>query len=309
LINRIPNITFQIYSRLDLTSMNYLDIRDRSLSPKEYSRCLRDTEFASKSSERLLQFIANYDHGFYCPEKCNVYEPIRDTFKPSDLSIPIRWLSQASGRVIMKKLKPFKYEGFVENHRFSNHWINNNKVPEPRPADPIFLTEWCLWFQIKLLEIKPIDEIVRFFIDLYLVSEGDYGFLTMQEDHENKNYLIMTDPNGETYSSFIGDSLEQCLPGVYWANIFGRLYVKWFGENKFRTLPCYRRDRLSDGSYYVQCSNDLFYYKKTDVVSYEKEIINHLGKDAFFDIREPDKICQVPEYIKLKRRIIGRRGV
>lgn len=77
---------------------------------------------------RLLRFMATYDDGFYCPEKCDVYEPIREPFDPDDLSVPIRWLSQTSGRVMMKRTKPFRYEGFVENMRFSNYWIDGNPV-------------------------------------------------------------------------------------------------------------------------------------------------------------------------------------
>ncbi|MBU0985148.1 MAG: hypothetical protein KKA42_14835, partial [candidate division Zixibacteria bacterium] len=75
--------------------------------------------FHSDEAERLLKFVAEYDSGFYCPEKCDVYEPVREVFNPADLSDPVRWLSQASGRVLIKKTKPFRYEGYVENHRHS----------------------------------------------------------------------------------------------------------------------------------------------------------------------------------------------
>jgi hypothetical protein len=170
-------------------------------------------------------------------------------------------------------------------------------VPEPVRPDPVFRTEWCLWFRTKLLKIKSSEYLRRFFIDLYLVSEGDWGFLRTEQDHQNKNYLV-TEAKSGTTARFVGTNLEHCLPGVYWANIFGRDYVKWFGEEKFADLPCYCKEKLADGSYYVQSSDDLYYFEKPDAVNYVDAIKQHLGPEAFFDIHNPDRKCKVPEFAK-----------
>ena len=299
---KIQNVTLQIFSRLDLTSEKNLKLRDMNLSPKEYSRRWKETEFESEGSKRLLRFIADYDNGFFCPEKCDVYEPVREIFDPDNLRDPVRWLSQTSGMVMFKKSKLFRYEGFVENRRFPNFWVAGNEKPEPRSADPIFLTEWCLWLRVKLLKLKSIEYVRRFFIELALVSEADFGFMTMQEDHEKKNYLITKEDGQIVSQRFVGDNLEVCLPGVYWGNIFGKLYVDWFGEKKFLTLPCYLKEKLPGGSYYVQSSDDLYYFDKPKAINHDKAIRKHLNARAFFDIRYPKRRCDVPDYVRKHRR-------
>ncbi len=297
----LRHLALDVYSRLDLSSEKALSLRDMNLSIKEYGQRWKQTEFTSEPSLRLLKFLAEYDDGFYCPEKCDLNEPIIKTFDPNNLSPPVRWLSQPFGRVMVKKAKPFRYEGFVENCRFSNLWERGVSQPLPRGPDPVFLTEWCLWLRTKLLKLKSLQDVRHFFIDLYLVSEGDYGFLTMEQDHKDKNYLVRR-VRGGTSSQFVGDNLEKCLPGVYWGNIFGSLYVDWFGRDKFDTLPCYYKEELADGSYYVQSSDDLDYFEKPHSINFVEQITDHLGRDAFFDIRDPFRRCKVPPYIEQHRR-------
>lgn len=297
----IQMITLQVYSRRDATSEDFLTLRKEKISAIEFSRRSRQMEFRSEYARDLLKFIATYDSTFYCPEKCDVYEPLREVFDPCDQSEPIQWLSQAGGRVLVKKTKPFRYEGFVENMRNVQIWEDGSPTPRPLPTERVFLTEWCLWLGLKLLTLKSLDQLIQFFIDLYLVSDGDYGSLTMEEDHKNKNYLIT--PMGKWAShKFVGDKLEYCLPGVYFGNIFGKLYVDWFGTDRFVSLPCHTLSELSDGSYYVQSSADLFYYRNPEGARLDRQIIEYLGTEAFFDIRDPARVYDVPEYVKLNRR-------
>jgi hypothetical protein len=299
--NKAEYLKLKVFSRLDLTLEKALDLRDLNLPSKEHIRRSKQLTYFTEAADRLLRFLAEYDSGFYCPERCDVYEPIREIFDPDDLSDPIRWLSQPSGEVKVKKMKPFRYEGFVENKRVSHFWVDSVNPPEPIDRDRIFVTEWCIWLKTNILKLKSLEEIKQFFINLYLVSEGDYGFLTMEKDHENKNYLITEDKTG-TSMRFVGTNLEQCLPGVYWANIFGPLYVDMFGEEKFSTIPCFSKEKLSDGSYFVQSAEDIRYFENPEMKNYVKDIIKHLGRKAFFDIRKPGRRCQVPDYVKRNRR-------
>lgn len=291
----------KVYSRTDPSSDEALELRDRRLSAAQESAESIGRRFYSPFAERLLQFIADYDDGFYRPEKCDVYEPIREVFDRDDLSWPVSWLSQPSGRVMVKKPQPFRYEGFVENHRFPNFWEDSNPEPRPRSRDPVFLTEWCLWFRIKVLKHKSLEEFRQFFLDLCAVTEADYGFLTMEEDHKQKNFLV-TKTDTETRTRFVGNNLEVCLPGIYFGNYFGPLYVDFFGAERLQSTPCYYRTPLPEGAWYVQVSDDLDYHKTEKGKAATDAALDYLGRDTFFDIRDPMRRCTVPEYVKANRR-------
>lgn len=292
---KMQYLKIEIFSRLDLSSKEALQIRDMKLAPEQESHLSQETTFYSEASDRLLTFMAKYDTGFFCPEKCDVYEPIREIFDPNDLSEPIQWLSQPSGCVNLKKTRPFSYTGFIENHRFSNHWIDNNKIPEPRRPDPVFLTEWCLWIHTKILKLKGMEYLIEFFKELFTVSQGEYGFLAMEDEYKKKNFLITKEKTG-TLERFVGDNLERSLPGIYWANIFGNNYVNWFGRSKFKSLPCHHEEELSDGGYLILSAQDPSLYNEVETQISEKVITDYLGRGAFFDIENPDRICNVPVF-------------
>ena len=286
-----------IYTRLDVSSSEVLELRDMNLSSKEYTTRLAKLSIKSIDGHKLLRHLADYDSGFYRPEKCDVYEPVREVFDPDNLSDPVRWLAQPGGRVLFKKKKPFKYEGFLENMRLGPVWCYEGKkqVVKKGVPDPIFVTEWCLWIDLRVTKWKSLDDVKQFFVDLFLVSEGDYGVLAIEEDVIQKNYL--TAELGARHGSyFAGTKLELSLPGMYWANVFGKMYVDWFGKDKFVSLPCFHKKELRNGSYYVQSSDDPFYYLEPDGDQITWSMIDHLDRRAFFDINQPFRECIVPDF-------------
>lgn len=270
-------------------------MRDLGLSPKEYSYRLRQIKEASPIALDHLKFFSDYKEGLFRPEKCDVYEPIKEIFNPDDLTTPARWLSQPRGRVMVKKRKPFYYEGYIDNMRHSEMWINDSQVPEARPPDPIFLIELCLWIDMKALKVLGAETVIQFFIDFYLQIGGEYGYMAADEDHHLKNYRVVPIDIGISHR-FEGDNLEKCLPGIFWINIFGGAYVDWFGKQKLVTTPCFRHEELPDGSHYIQTAEDVMYYRDPAGVESDNRILQHLGPDAFYDIKLPDKICRVPDF-------------
>jgi hypothetical protein len=296
-------LKLRIFSRLDLTSKESLQIRELRLPLKEHKKRIRATRFESEPAQKLLKFMAEYDQGFYNPEDPKLFNSSEKSSNKSYPEPPLRRLSQVGSLVEFKKTKPFRYFGWVKNRRFSEIWEEDEITPYmPNAKDPLFTTEWVFWFRPKWLKSKSVNEVIRFFEDLFLVSEGDFGFLTMNEDHKNKNFLFRDLGGGKTSEEFVGHNLEVCLPGIYWANVFGKLYVDWFGEEKFKTLPCFYKEQLKDGSYFVQVAEDLNYYKTPEGERAVQEVLDHLGRDAFFDIRDPFRRCAVPDYVRKNRR-------
>ncbi len=84
------------------------------------------------------------------------------------------------------------------------------------------------------------------------------------------------------------------LFGVYWANCFGPVYVTFFSEAKLRSAPAYKTETLPDGGYLILTSKSPLDYQSPEVKSMEKALMNHLGENAFFDKRKPDKVMKTP---------------
>ncbi|MBU0985150.1 MAG: hypothetical protein KKA42_14845, partial [candidate division Zixibacteria bacterium] len=136
-----------------------------------------------------------------------------------------------------------------------------------------------------------------FFIDLSQISKADFGFMSMEEDAERKNHWVTLSEDGQWRRRvFKGVDIESGLPGIYFANVIGKDYVDWLGRDKFRTLPCHTQRDLDDGSIFVQTAGDLDYYLQPDGSAKDRAIIQHLGKDAFFDILQPERKARVPDF-------------
>src|SRR5690554_4311912 len=111
----IKYLQLKLFSKIDFTDSRLIELIKRCPSSKKYSENVQEINISSDNSRQILELIAHYDNGFFLPEKCDAYEPIREKFDPNNLSAPIRWLSQPGSAVYLKKIKPFKYEGVIEN--------------------------------------------------------------------------------------------------------------------------------------------------------------------------------------------------
>lgn len=178
----INYLELKILSKINFTDVRILDLRENKPTSKEYTSSIQKLEINSINSKNILEFIANYDNGFFLPEKCDAYEPIREKFDINNLNAPIRWLSQPGCAVYLKKVKPFKYEGVIENHCIAMVWdekgialsINEGLYKE---RDPNYLCE--IWFHIeeKICKFKSIDYLLDFFNKLFENINGEYGFI------------------------------------------------------------------------------------------------------------------------------------
>lgn len=172
----------KIFSRTDFIDNRLLELREKKISPKEYSAIIQQMEISNDNSRNILEFIANYDNGFFLPEKCDAYEPIREKFELYNLIAPISWLSQPGGAVYLKKIKPFKLEGVIENHRLAIVW-DENGMPSSidrgayAERDPYYLGEIWLHIDEKIIKLKSQNYLFEFFLKLYESIQGEYGFI------------------------------------------------------------------------------------------------------------------------------------
>ena len=148
-----------------------------------------------------------------------------------------------------------------------------------------------LWIHIDEEYFRDQERSSRF-VDLckalYSWGKMDHGYVALEDEYRTKNVL------GE--GGVGGPNLKVAIPGVYWANFFGPVYVKWLGEERFRTLDGFATERLSDGGWLVFARQVLFEYESRSVKRQEKRLMRHLGREAFFERQRPFKRAKTPDF-------------
>lgn len=238
-----------------------------------------------EKAEAILRFIA--EHAPVKPNLCGVYEPFRTPFSCNELEPAIRMLVNEEEQ----RLTPDSPSGDVflihkKKPRCTYHigWSRGPHTPFGKSScyidgayirDPQRLTDW-LTFCLKLVE----------FLDAW------YARFFLDEEFEHKDEVSWQTPPRPGFPEGIqreaivaGVRLHKDgLPGVYWGNYFGPFYVDWFGREKFETLPCVHKQWLDTGGIFFTIAPTPFEWSTPEAKQVEKEVRQHLGADAFFDI-------------------------
>ena len=182
----IKYFQLKILTRIDFSDIRFLELIQKRPTINEYSEAIQKLDASNNNSRNILEFIANYDNSFFLPEKCDAYEPIKEKFDPKNLKAPISWLSQPGCAVYLKKTKPFKYEGVIENERFAPIWDDNNQFLPPIAKEPFYSGYIWLHIDEKITKIKSEKYLIEFFNNLFESISGEYGFI---QNHEGKKIL------------------------------------------------------------------------------------------------------------------------
>jgi hypothetical protein len=150
---------------------------------------------------------------------------------------------------------------------------------------------WIIWFGWKLAESKGLDVLKRFLKEAFLISRSEYGYLTLEEDQKSKNFLV-TDKEGITTTEFVGNEPEYGLPGLYWINVLGPTYTKWFGS-ALTQIPALT-EILPDDSMLIQFGDSPIDWQLDEVISNQRSATELLGRNRFFSIAEPDRPLETP---------------
>jgi len=126
---------------------------------------------------------------------------------------------------------------------------------------------------------------------LFEAHEGWFGYISCEDEEEYKidifwNYASnpYADPDIKGGSFCPGTALDKGIPGIFWGNYFNSFYVNWFGRDKFDTLPCVKKEMLPNGAIFFTTAETPFDWNTEECKKMQKEVIEHLGKDAFFDM-------------------------
>ncbi|WP_127531747.1 hypothetical protein [Paenibacillus kobensis] len=125
-----------------------------------------------------------------------------------------------------------------------------------------------------------IDQEFQECISLFL---ADYGFIS----HET-SYL----------RQHVTGRLEDRMPGIFWCNYFGPLYIDFFGEERLRVFPWIDVTNQSNGMI-TYLSDDPF--QLIDNNEKEESAKNYLGRESFGDLVRKQQYpfetqkCKVPK--------------
>ncbi|MCX7682629.1 MAG: hypothetical protein N2508_11825 [Anaerolineae bacterium] len=251
--------------------MNYIDITMRSV---------HDWSNPEKAREFLEILVAEDD--IFVPEKYDNREPERFVFDAKDLTKPIEIWTAHTAFLLLKRRKPF-YSCLMIEWVYREHGRFNR-----------------ITGSVDERYFKTMDHITQFlsFVrHIYLWGPMVHGYICHTNDWNAKNYFgVPTRVASGKMVSTGGLDLQEGLPGIYWANFFGPLYVNFFGREKFLTAPAYHKEELPDGGLLLLTAPSPLDYGRPEVRALEEAIMNHLGRDAFFEKAYPEKVCRVPQF-------------
>jgi hypothetical protein len=251
-----------------------------------------EVEITASRARRQIEALSDFEGGVFRPQKCDTSEPLKELFNPSDISEPIRWLMQPGADFKFKSSKPFKTEGFISNRHYPPMWTkerpNGPLIPlKPKHPEPRFINSWTMWIDSAALRKLGVDLLTSFMVQMFMSSQAEYGFLTSEGDHEAKNFLVKQLPSGATSSKFVGTDPEWGVPGLYWLNLFGPKYAAWLGT-RIDSVPGVVKP-IEGGGISLEFGASPEEAEAEAVLMHEREAIQILGSEKFFDIRQPER--------------------
>lgn len=226
-------------------------------------------------NDRIAPLIQLLDsQSTFRPNKWGPYEPARYRFDVKDIPrMEQRWK---------------KYTGF--------------ELSQDRPKVDIMLVrsvrpDRTNWLAVHLeatyfQSANHTNQFLAFASELATWGDVSHGYACLELEFEQTNVLPRPTLINNKLIKTGGMGLRNCLPGVYWLNYFGPLYVDWFGRERFRDLPCYEQRVLPNGGILVLMADSPLSYNGTDKLKTATR--QHLGADAFFDINNPTRPCRSP---------------
>jgi hypothetical protein len=222
--------------------------------------------------------LSGFGDGLMRPDKCGEFEPIRTPFNPADISEPTQWLAEAQGSFFYRKGRPAHVAGQM--------W-NRTLPPTSRFPSPAFSNYWTGQFDGKWAARVGIEKVEDFVSEMFRATVSDFALLTTEVDRKAKN-------QGPGSYSYRGVDLASGIPGLYWINWFSDKLAGWLGLDGFPKELAESR-RLPGGVSLKFCESPDS-CRDIDVLQKQRVAIEWLGPNKFFDIREPDRKLDTPDW-------------
>jgi hypothetical protein len=230
-------------------------------------------------AKKQITALSDFADGLMRPDKCSEYEPIRTPFDRADLTKSVQWLAKPHGRFFYRKGRPIHVSGQIWNLTHS---------PNARFPSPLFTNYWTGQFDGKWSNRVGIEKVEDFVLEMFRVTDSDFGFLTSEIDLNAKNQPAKN-------CSYKGLDPANGVPGLYWINLFSDEYAKWLG---LRELPqeVAVLKKLAGGGVSLKFCESPDDCRSLAVLQRQQVAIEWLGPQRFFDIRFPDRKLDAPRW-------------
>lgn len=158
----------------------------------------------------------------------------------------------------------------------------------PKPA-PSFFSLRCppsLWSHGG-------DSLIELSHRLFHSLDCFHGQVCHSDEYHAQHYSERREGGG-TRVVMLGIGYRECLPGIYWSNLFGPPVSQWIGEERLRTCPCHERRELAPGYHLLTAYPEIDGPDTPEALAAKDAIREHLGVDRFFDRRFPDRVTNAP---------------
>jgi hypothetical protein len=124
-------------------------------------------------------------------------------------------------------------------------------------------------------------ELLNFTIDMSLIARADYGLIAHKKQ-ERRHSPVLTP--------------AERLPGIYWANFFGRPYIEFFGREKLLATPCYEVREINNDLILLLTAESLNAPEMINSDEVVNQVKAYLNQNAFAGPNFPDEPCAVPKF-------------
>lgn len=146
------------------------------------------------------------------------------------------------------------------------------------------------------------DRALRFLATVADRVGGEFGLIhrfgELEANRATANGTLRGPTSREPVFMVTSHDLKRGIPDIYWATLFGRRYVDMFGRERLRTAPAAKVELFPDGYALLQTSP-----RSGDVVApaspfgaARERLIEHLGRDAFYDPQRLDARTVTPAF-------------
>jgi hypothetical protein len=236
-----------------------------------YNRSVRAEKVASKFFDLFESLYPKLDF-----ELMGQWEPLKTSFDRARAIL--EWGKNRSesknqfGDYVFHGTEPAPFYAFV-------HWFGDG--PNQQWADSISITFDERFWTERLLK-DPSLRLLEMMKNLSTIDGPLYGRAFHRSESEAKNYRDRRLPNGLVGRESVSLTPREGIVDLFWANYFGRPYVRIVGEESLRDVECPIKEYAGEG-YLIAFSSTPFEWRLPAVHALEERAKAKLDHGIFLD--------------------------
>ncbi len=223
------------------------------------------------------------------PQKYDIYEPIKRPVNAEAFDDMVECVSKG---LIFKRNKPF-LETSVFSRREDDGGNHALVVTDFNGEDTS-----CDSLQYLLKRIST--QLVLDYSSLHQISKHEIEFSA-----RNGSTFIQGSKDLKCHFSVSSGVIQQYIPDIYWANLFGPAYIEHFGRERLLSSPAETVEEWNDGHIFIRLSDDIMDFENDfpRMQSIRERVKEHLGNESFFSQEKGSEgKYSVPDFRLWQRR-------